>query len=120
MLRIWRTLLSQICVTSITQTIHPSAMDTQVRCITLDLMLNQRGRKSRSGDGFKISERNFLFVLGGRNVEINVHGDCQVVRDVEVEDGEVGYGETSRADQIQDVTTAVGGKADMLGEVEAV
>ena len=76
--------------------------------------------EGRSGDGFKISERNCQFVLGGRNGEINVHGDCQVVRDVEVEAGEVGYGETSRADQIQDVTTAVGGKVDVLGEVEAV
>ena len=30
------------------------------------------------------------------------------------------YGETSGADQIQDVTTAVGGKVDVLCEVEAV
>jgi len=30
------------------------------------------------------------------------------------------YCETSGADQIQDVTMAVGGKVDMLSEVEAV
>ena len=43
-----------------------------------------------------------------------------MVRDVEVEAGEVRYSETSRTDQIQDVTTAVGRKVDMLGEVEAL
>lgn len=43
-----------------------------------------------------------------------------MVRDVEVKAGEVRYGETSRTDQIKDVTAAVGRKVDMLGEVEAV
>ena len=43
-----------------------------------------------------------------------------MVGDVEVEAGKVMYGETSGADQIQDVTTAVGGKVDMLSKVEAV
>lgn len=43
-----------------------------------------------------------------------------MVRDVEVKEGEVRYGETNRTDQIQDVTAAVGRKVDMLGKVEAV
>jgi len=43
-----------------------------------------------------------------------------VVGDVEVEAGKVMYGEISGANQIQDVTTALGGKVEMLSEVEAV
>jgi len=40
-----------------------------------------------------------------------------VVGDVAVEAGNVMYGETSGTDQIQDVTTTVGGKVDMLSEI---
>jgi len=51
---------------------------------------------------------------------MQVHGDSQVVRDIEVEDGELRYCESSGPDQIQDVTMALSGEVDMLCEVEAL
>ncbi len=43
-----------------------------------------------------------------------------VVGDMDVKAGELMYGETSWADQIQDVTTGVSGEVDMLLKVKAL
>ena len=43
-----------------------------------------------------------------------------MIRDVEVDTGEVVYCETSGADQVQGVATAVSGEVDVLCEDEAL
>lgn len=52
-------------------------------------------------------------------MDTDIHGDCQVVSDVEIKIIELMYCQTSRANQIQDVMVAVSVEVDMLCEVEA-
>lgn len=61
-------------------------------------------------------EGKFIF----RDGDVNVHSDCQMVRDVEVEAAEMVYCEARWADKIPGVTTGVSGEVDVLCEVEAV
>ena len=61
-----------------------------------------------------------MFLLLGGDGDVDVHDDGQVIRDVEIEAGQMMDGETSGADQVQDVTTAVCWEVDVLREVAAV
>ena len=72
------------------------------------------------GDGFEVSEGYCAFDLREGGGEMDVHGDSQVIGDVEIDAGELLNGETGRADQVQGVAMIVGGEVDMLGEIEAV
>lgn len=67
-------------------------------------------REAKRVDGFEIYEGYYLFGVSGGNREFNVHGDSEVVRDVEVEAGEVMNGKASGANQIQDVAQLWVGK----------
>lgn len=69
-------------------------------------------------DGFEIPESYGAHLLDRGGRDENVHGDSQMVRDGEVRAGEIIDGDARGADQVQCMTFLMGGKIDMLGDIE--
>ena len=82
--------------------------------------VGQEGGKTRGIDGFEIPESYRALLLDLWCGDENVHGDSQVVRDSDIEAGQIADCDAGDADKVQCVSFFMVWKINMLDEVEDV
>lgn len=80
----------------------------------------KRGCKLGEGEGVEVAERDQALDFWDGKRGLSVHCNGMVVRNVEVEAGDVVDGNASGSDQIQNVAMVVCGEVDVLLEVAAL
>ena len=82
--------------------------------------VGQEGEKTRGIDGFEIPESYRALLLDLWCGDENVHGDSQVVRDSDIEAGQIADCDAGDADKVQCVSFFMVWIINMLDEVEDV